>query len=75
MARDAHAVIFLSLRMTLVVERDVGYTGDMVKKSPHAKMKSPATHRVDYYPNRMGLVVATIAAVSLVILGIIAVTN
>lgn len=47
----------------------------MVKKSSQAKPKVPTTDRVDYYPNRMGLMIASIATVSLVILGIIAVYN
>jgi hypothetical protein len=47
----------------------------MVKKSSPSKAKASNNSRVDYYPNRMGLIVATIAAVSLVILGIIAVNG
>lgn len=43
----------------------------MVKKTVQSKAK-PSENRVDYYPNRMGLVVAAIAAISLVILGIVA---
>lgn len=49
----------------------VGYTSLMVKKAVQSKVQT-SEDRVDYYPNRMGLVVAAIAAISLVILGIIA---
>lgn len=51
----------------------VSYTNDMVKKSSSPKAKASNNTHVDYYPNRMGFVVATIAAVSLVILGVVAV--
>jgi hypothetical protein len=51
----------------------VRYTIDMVKKAPQSKVKKSDNHRVDYYPNRMGLTVAAIAAITLVILGLIAV--
>jgi hypothetical protein len=47
----------------------------MVKKSLPSEPTTPSARRVDYYPNRMGLIVATIAAVSLAILGIIAANN
>lgn len=47
----------------------------MVKKSPQSKAKTSENPRVDYYPNRVGLIVATIAAVSLVILGVVAAYN
>ncbi|HEV7951840.1 MAG TPA: hypothetical protein VGO98_00485 [Candidatus Saccharimonadales bacterium] len=47
----------------------------MVKKSTTSKTKATPNTRVDYYPNRMGLVVAAIATISLVILGIIATYN
>jgi hypothetical protein len=58
-----------------VVVRAVGYTWNMVKKSTTSKTKATPNTRVDYYPNRMGLVVAAIATISLVILGIIATYN
>lgn len=48
------------------------YTSDMVKKATQSKAKA-SVNRVDYYPNRVGLLVAAVAAVSLVILGLIAV--
>jgi hypothetical protein len=51
----------------------VRYTMDMVKNAPQSKVKKSDSHRVDYYPNRMGLTVAAIAAIALVILGVIAV--
>jgi hypothetical protein len=43
----------------------------MVKKAVQSQAK-PSGNRVDYYPNRMGLIVAAIAAISLVILGVVA---
>ncbi|MET0980010.1 MAG: hypothetical protein ABWX90_02015 [Candidatus Saccharimonadales bacterium] len=43
----------------------------MVKKAVQSQAKSSG-NRVDYYPNRMGLIVAAIAAISLVILGVVA---
>lgn len=44
----------------------------MVKKASLSQTKK-SEHRVDYYPNRMALGVAAIAAISLVILGFVAV--
>lgn len=43
----------------------------MVKKTVQSQTR-PSGDRVDYYPNRMGLIVAAIAAISLVILGVVA---
>jgi hypothetical protein len=44
----------------------------MVKKASQSTAKSSG-NRVDYYPNRVGLAVAAIAAISLVVLGVVAV--
>jgi hypothetical protein len=44
----------------------------MVKKASHTTEKLTGK-RVDYYPNRVGLAVAAAAAISLVILGAVAV--
>jgi hypothetical protein len=44
----------------------------MVKKVSKSTAKSSG-NRVDYYPNRVGFAVAAIAAISLVVLGIVAI--
>lgn len=46
-------------------------------RKPTAKktVKKPAAHKVDYYPNRMSLAVAALAAVSLVLFATLAFYN
>lgn len=50
----------------------VSYTRTMVKKASLPQTKK-TENRVDYYPNRGALAVAALAAISLVVLGFIAV--
>jgi hypothetical protein len=46
----------------------------MVKKSTKKVVKkSASTEKVDYWPNRMSLAVATLSAVTLVLLAVIAI--
>jgi hypothetical protein len=45
----------------------------MVKKSTKKVVKKPSSDKVDFQPNRMSLAVSALAAVSLVLLGVIAV--
>lgn len=56
----------------------------MVKKTTTAKKRTTTrrsaastrrTTKVDYYPNRMGVAIAALAAVSLLLLGMLAVLN
>lgn len=48
------------------------YTSDMVKKSTKATSKKSTAKKVDFEPTKMGLAVAALAAVSLVLVAVIA---
>ncbi len=62
-----------ALHKRVVANYIVRYTEDMVKKSTKKAVKKPApAEKVDYWPNRMSLAVAALAAVTLVLLAVIA---
>lgn len=67
-----------TMLMATTKKATVKKTAASTTKKPTAKKTTSSTARkqtVDYYPNRMGFAVASLAAVTLVLLGLIAVTN
>lgn len=63
-----------SLHKRVVANYIVRYTESMVKKATKKVVKKSAVaEKVDYWPNRMSLAVAALAAVTLVLLAVIAV--